>query len=262
MKAITKMVLVLSLAIPLAHADEWSKTYKLTGQPDLKVDSTDAEIRVDTWDQNTIEAKVTTENYKIGENGIRILEHQNGDQVQLEVRFPHEIHFFSIHSYRVQIDIHMPREGKVILSTGDGRVHLAGLKGDMDLRSGDGNLDIESVNGTLRARTGDGNIRAAGRFDQLDLNTSDGRIDVEAQAGSALGHGWNLRTGDGSVSLRVPSDLSADVDIHTGDGHIDLDLPVTVEGKLGSNTVRGKLNGGGSLLAIKTGDGSIRLEKL
>ena len=76
MKAITKMVLVLSLAIPLAHADEWSKTYKLTGQPDLKVDSTDAEIRVDTWDQNTIEAKVTTENYKIGENGIRILEHQ------------------------------------------------------------------------------------------------------------------------------------------------------------------------------------------
>ena len=46
------------------------------------------------------------------------------------------------------------------------------------------------------------------------------------------------------------------------DGHIDLDLPVTVEGKLGSNTVRGKLNGGGSLLAIKTGDGSIRLEKL
>ena len=109
MKPITKVLLVLSLAIPLAHADEWSKTYKLTGQPDLKVDSTDAEIRVDTWDQNTIEAKVTTQNYKIGEGGIRILEHQNGDQVQLEVRFPREVHFFSFHSYHVQIDIHMPR---------------------------------------------------------------------------------------------------------------------------------------------------------
>ena len=56
MKPITKVLLVLSLAIPLAHADEWSKTYKLTGQPDLKVDSTDAEIRVDTTELSADEA--------------------------------------------------------------------------------------------------------------------------------------------------------------------------------------------------------------
>ena len=262
MKTVTKILLALSIATSLAHADEWTKTYTITGTPDLKIESTDAEIRVDTWDQKTIDAKVTTQNYKIGNGGIRILEHQTGDQVAIEVRFPHEIHIFSMHSYRVQIDIHMPREGKLNVATGDGRVHLSGLKGEMELRSGDGGLDIDSVNGTLRARTGDGNIRANGRFDVLDLNTSDGRIDVEAQRGSALGTGWNLRTGDGSVNLRIPQELAADVDIHTGDGHIDLEVPVTVEGKFGSNTVRGKLNGGGSLLAIKTGDGSIRLEKL
>jgi hypothetical protein len=77
-----------------------------------------------------------------------------------------------------------------------------------------------------------------------------------------MGQGWDLRTGDGSVALRIPPELAADVDIHTGDGHIDLEVPVVVEGKLGGNNVRGKMNGGGSLLAIKTGDGSIRLEKL
>jgi hypothetical protein len=59
----------------------------------------------------------------------------------------------------------------------------------------------------------------------------------------------------------VPENLAADVDLHTGDGHIDLDMPVTAAGKIRQGEVRGKLNGGGNLLVIHTGDGSIRLRK-
>ena len=58
-----------------------------------------------------------------------------------------------------------------------------------------------------------------------------------------------------------PPDLAADVDLHTGDGHIDLDMPLTTEGKIRTNEIHGKLNGGGSLLTIHTGDGSIHLRK-
>ena len=64
--------------LPFARADEWSKSYTVTGKPDLRVETADASIRVDTWDQNTIDVRVTTERYKIGEN-IKIIEHQNGD---------------------------------------------------------------------------------------------------------------------------------------------------------------------------------------
>ena len=60
---------------------------------------------------------------------------------------------------------------------------------------------------------------------------------------------------------KLPPDLAADVDLHTGDGHIDLDMPVTTEGKIRTNEIHGKLNGGGSLLTIHTGDGSIHLRK-
>jgi hypothetical protein len=63
------------------------------------------------------------------------------------------------------------------------------------------------------------------------------------------------------VTLEIPENLAADVDLHTGDGHIDLDMPVTTTGKIRQNQVRGKLNGGGNLLVIHTGDGSIRLRK-
>ena len=71
-----------------ARADEWSKTYNLSGKPDLRVETSDANIRVTTWDQNTIEAKVITTRYKIGEDGIRIEEHQNGDSVEIDVHYP------------------------------------------------------------------------------------------------------------------------------------------------------------------------------
>jgi DUF4097 and DUF4098 domain-containing protein YvlB len=131
----------------------------------------------------------------------------------------------------------------------------------MDLHSGDGSEVLEGVDGKLRATTGDGHIRADGRFVALELKTGDGRVEVRAAAGSSLASGWRLETGDGSVTLEVPADFAADVDLHTSDGHIDLEMPVTTEGKLRENEVHGKLNGGGSSLIIRTGDGSIRLRK-
>jgi DUF4097 and DUF4098 domain-containing protein YvlB len=252
-------------ALPAA-ADEWSKTYTLTGQPDLRVDTSDANIHVSTWDQKTIDAKVTTERYKIGDDGIRIEERQTGDMVEINVHFPHShgvtIDWGNHGNRRVDINIHMPREGRVDLRTADGHIDLANFKGEMQLHSGDGSQDLDSVDGKLRATTGDGHIRAHGRFDELDLKTGDGHVDAQAMAGSALAASWRLETGDGSVTLEVPENLGADVDLHTGDGHIDLDLPITTEGKIHEGEVRGKLNGGGNLLLIHTGDGSIRLRKI
>jgi len=258
--ALAIVVLAATFVLP-ASADDWAKTYTISGRPDLRVETSDANIHVTTWDQNTIEARVTTTRYKIGEGGIRIEEHQNGDSVDIELRYPH--HNFNVEwgNRRVDITIQMPREGKVNLRTGDGRIDLANFKGEMDLHSGDGTETLEGVDGKLRASTGDGHIRANGRFDELDLKTGDGHVEVRAASGSSLAAGWRLETGDGNVTLEVPGDLAADVDLHTSDGHIDLDFPVTTEGKLRENEVRGKINGGGNLVTIRTGDGSIHLRK-
>ena len=125
--AVFAFCLISSLA---ARAEEWTKTYSLTGRPDLRIETSDANIRVTTWDQSTIEAKVITTRYKIGEGGIRIEEHQNGNLVELEVRYPH--HAFTVEwgQHKVDIIVQMPREGSVNLRTGDGKIEVASLKGD------------------------------------------------------------------------------------------------------------------------------------
>jgi len=255
------MTIAFAVAVMPARAEEWSKTYNISGKPDLRVETSDANIRVTTWDQNTIEAKVITTRYKIGEGGIRVEERQTGDSVEIDVHYPHHNFNMEWGSHKVDIIIQMPREGKVNLRSGDGKIEVAGLKGDMDLHTGDGSINLDGVDGKLHATTGDGHIQASGRFDELGLKTGDGHVDVRAKNGSSLAAGWRLETGDGSVSLEIPSDLAADVDLHTSDGHIDLDMPVTTGGKIRENEIRGKLNGGGSLLTIRTGDGSIHLRK-
>jgi DUF4097 and DUF4098 domain-containing protein YvlB len=253
-------LLTIMVALP-SHAEQWSKTYNISGRPDLRVETSDANIQVDTWNQKTIEATVISTRYKIGEGGLQIEEHQNGDTVEITVRYPHHGITFDIGNHRVDINIHMPREGKVDLHTGDGKIDVSNFKGEMYLRSGDGSQTIRAVDGNLRANTGDGHINADGRFDELELKTGDGHVEVRASSGSTLAGEWRLETGDGNVTLEIPGDLAADVNLHTGDGHIDLDMPVMAEGKLKQNEIRGKLNGGGKLMTIHTGDGSIHLRK-
>jgi DUF4097 and DUF4098 domain-containing protein YvlB len=258
--ALTLLGVCLALA-PAAHADEWSKTFTISGKPDLRVETADANLQVDTWDQNTIEARVITDREKIGENGIKIIDHQTGDSVELEVRFPHRHFEIQIGMRHVNIEIHMPREGRVSLRTGDGNIRLSNFKGNMEVQSGDGSQDINGVDGVLHSGAGDGHIRVAGRFDGLTIGTGDGRIEARALPGSTAASSWDLHAGDGSIALQLPENFAADLDLHTSDGHITLDMPITVEGRLDKKDIHGKLNGGGSLLTIHTGDGSIRLEK-
>ena len=254
------------LAVVLAHsvaarAEQWSKTYNLSGTPDLRVETSDANIHVDTWDQKNIEATIVSSHYKFGPGGLNVEERQSGDTVEINLHFPHNVVNFNFTSHRVDINIHMPRQGRVKLHTGDGRIELADFKGEMDLSSGDGAEEIHRVDGNLHAGTGDGHITVDGRFDALNLKSGDGRVEARATAGSTLAEEWMLHTGDGSISLELPENLSADLYLRTGDGHIDVNLPMTTEGRIKGSEVHGKLNGGGKLITVHTGDGSINVRK-
>jgi hypothetical protein len=263
MRRFVLFTLLAGLAVvPLARADEWSKTYVVTGAPELRIETSDANLHVDTWDQNMIEARVSTDRYKINGPDLKVYEHQNGNSVEIEVRFPARMINFNFHERKVEVVIHMPREGRLNLKTGDGMIEVSRLKGQMDLQTGDGHQEIRDVDGNLRARSGDGHIEAAGRFDALELNTGDGHIDARAQAGSTVASSWTIRTGDGSVTLRLPETLAANIDLRTSDGSVTADMPVAVEGKLGEKQIHGKINGGGNLITVHTGDGSIHLQKL
>ena len=247
-------------AASAAFADEWHKTFPVSGKPDLRIEVTDGSVSIRSTESSEITARVTTQGWKLSDSEVRITEHQNGNRVEIDVRTPRMNVSFGRHS--VELELLVPRELLAQIHSGDGRISAQDLKGEIHFSSGDGAIEADSVDGILEAKTGDGHIRATGRWDRLDLQTQDGSVEADARAGSRMAGSWRVHTGDGHVTLRLPENFAADLDAHTGDGKITIDFPVTMSGSFGSSEVRGKLNGGGQTLVVHTGDGPIRLQKL
>lgn len=259
-RTIATAIALLALISISAQAEEWRKTYTTSGKPNLRLETNDAGIEVRGSDGNQVEVVVTTKGYKIGANDVRITEHQTGDSIEVNVDRPHRV-CFGICTQNIEIAVRVPRTSDLRLHSGDGHIKVTDVKGNSELDTSDGSVTVEGADGTLVSDTHDGRIRATGRFDRLDLHSGDGSIEAEATAGSKMNSSWSVRTGDGHIQLRLPSDFAADLDARTGDGHVNVDLPVTVSGDLRQNSVHGKMNGGGQMLEVRSGDGDVRIEK-
>src|ERR1700738_1437087 len=281
---LTRFTLLAAMAVlvhgfaPRANGEEWSKTFAISGRPQLHVSADDASLRVVTSETKQIEMRVEYTGYKL-DRDLRVDGRQDGDRVELIVRSNTHFNLFNHGPRSIHVEIHMPKNADVQLQTGDGSVEasslagkvevmngdghtpLSGIQGDIHLKTGDGHIEGRDLDGSLDASTGDGSLNISGRFDSLNLKTGDGSINAQARAGSKIVSGWTVHTGDGSIDLVVPSDLQANIDARTNDGHISLGIPVTVEGSFNTSQIRGKMNGGGNTLSIQTGDGAIRLSK-
>lgn len=264
MRTRTCCALVLLIAGAVAvQAEEWNKSYKVSGKPEVRVQSDDGSIRVVAGSAGEVRATVSTCGWKISPDEVKIEEQQKENRIEITVRVPSGPHILVFGCRSVRVELTVPTQADLDLHSKDGRISVDGVKGNENLSSGDGRIEALGMDGALRADTGDGRVTVDGRFDVLNLHTGDGHIDAAARPGSKMAGSWSLRTSDGSVSLRLPEDIAADLDAHTGDGRITSDFPVTVSGSSAtdSHSVRGHLNGGGPVLEIRTGDGGIRVTR-
>ncbi len=260
-----RKILIVSLLFltyaALAFADDWNKTFPVTAKPDFRLVTDDANLNIVSSDAKQIRVTVTTRGWKIPDD-VKVVERQEGDHVNVEVRMTHKDHVSWGFNRSIRVDVSVPRETNLDLRTGDGNVGVDAVKGAAHIQTGDGNVDLNGLDGSLNAGTGDGNLKVHGRFDELTLRTGDGNMSIYVEPGSKPTSSWAMRTGDGNLDLHLPDGFSADVDAHTGDGRITSDLPISTSGQLRENELRGKLNSGGNTLELRSEDGTIRLSRM
>ena len=276
--AIPGAFLLTMMLISQAHAEEYVKSYTVTGPATVRIKVDDSSVHVVTSDTNQVEFRVTSQGFSAIEIGskLHIDSQQNGNDVELTVRLAsHFVIGFS--NRRLTTEVRMPKNADLQIDTSDGRVELSDLNGNISVHTSDGDITGDALTGTIKLHsadgkisaaridgkcdisTSDGSIHAAGRFDSLDLKSSDGAVTARVEPGSKLASMWSITTKDGRVDVEIPKDLQANLDASTGDGHITLGLPVSIQGDIGKKEVHGAINGGGPTLFIHTGDGSIRL---
>src|SRR5579863_8142626 len=184
MRKLLQMAALLAVLSSVALADEWSKKFPVSGRPDLRVSTGDGSIRVRAWDRKEIEARVITVGWKIASDEVRVIDHQTGDRIELDVRAPNTL--LSLGRRSISVELQVPRDLLSDLRTGNGSISLDSVGGETHLSTGDGSINAEGLDGKLDARTGDGSMHVRGRFDLLQLQTGDGSIYAEVENGSKM----------------------------------------------------------------------------
>ena len=261
------------------------KRFTLTGTADVRLTTFDGAIQIQSWDKPDVLVEIEKRGAtREAVDALKVTAEQHGDVIEVEVKGPSRESFSGIGFHRsasAKLIVSLPRRSDVRGKSGDGSIRIERVNGRIELRTGDGGIRATDVAGDLTLNTSDGTITVAGAEGRLDLDTGDGGVNVtgkltsvrlhtgdgsivyRAEPGSTMEDNWEITTGDGGVSLFLPRDFDADLDVHTGDGTIRNELQVAPEtgGEVNRRTIRAKLNEGGKLLRVRTGDGSVRLRE-
>src|ERR1017187_4040963 len=162
--------------------------------------------------------------------------------------------------------------------TGGGSVSAGSCEGALNFRSGGGGIEVTEGSGSLSGATGGGSVSVrrfqgpahvtsgggGGTSEAVGgaVNASTGGGSISAVLPSELGDAVNLSTGGGGISVTVPGTAAFNLDAKTSGGTVSTDLPVTVVGKVEHGRLQGPVNGGGKLVQLRSGGGSIHLKKL
>ncbi len=150
---------------------------------------------------------------------------------------------------------------EIRLESVSGSVWLEGARGRIVLESVHGNLTGTDLSGEVHAETTNGSVRVRdAALQTLEARSVNGDLLWE---GTALANGrYLLDTHNGSVRLRLPTTINAEVTATTWRGNLRSDFPVrTTPGGLG-RPIRFTLGSGGpTRIDITTFQGEITLER-
>lgn len=176
--------------------------------------------------------------------------------------------------------------GTVNAETGGGGIQVEGSGGSITVRTSGGGIDIEDAGGPVLAKTSGGGIRLDGAAGPVDVRTSGGGINLSDIHGSidafTAGGGivaelvtsdpgvdthCTLETAGGGITIRLPADLKATVDAELRLSgarrkyEITSDFDLDIDDSSRRIVARGKLNGGGDLIRLRTTNGDIKIQK-
>ena len=155
----------------------------------------------------------------------------------------------------ISYEIEVPADTRLRSNTGLGDLHVEGLHGTVTADTGAGKVTISGVRGDVHANTGMGDVVIREVTGTLRAESVAGNVSAEGEPGGT----WRLITRLGDVRVHLLGGAGLDLHVETGLGEILTKFPFKVEGAI-SHQLHGKVRGGGHLVELKSGTGSIHIE--
>lgn len=162
---------------------------------------------------------------------------------------------------RATVNLRVPRECPVEVTTASAPVVAAGLNSRTRIRSASGEVTLDHVSGEAEVNTASGDASVRNPGGTLGFNSATGQLAVaggrlaELRAKTASGHVLvdtdlapsarvRVNTVSGEVALRVPSESSATVELRAVTGKVDSDFGLDRRTAPARNSLSGKIGVG------------------
>ncbi len=246
-----------------------SNSIAVQGASRVRVETFDGPVTIHAWDKPEV---MYTAIKRAGDDremkGIKVQAAAAGSEIVVRAEFDKSFaqdyverggRVVSFNSgASVEFDVYVPRNSTLFVSSGDGRLRVEGVSGELELRTGDGSIDVAESRGRLVAQTGDGRIRLDNFDGEASARTGDGRITLDGRFSKL-----SARTGDGTISLSIAeganATLETDAESVANDG-----VAVAVDGAADGadkRVRRWRIGGGGELYTLHTGGGQVILRR-
>jgi DUF4097 and DUF4098 domain-containing protein YvlB len=227
--------------------DRESKSFAVSGTPTVTVGTFDGAVVVRAWDKpEVMYTAIKRANSNEDLKKLTVETSQQGAAISIVAKSSDE-------DGSTALEIYVPRNANLHLSSEDGRLTVQGVSGELVARTGDGAIEIEGGNGRLQANTSDGRIRVADFRGDVDARTGDGTITLEGNFTSI-----QAQTGDGSIVLGVPAASNFIIETNA-DEVVNEGLTVAEETAPSARLKRLKVGNGGVVFKLNTGEGHVIL---
>jgi putative adhesin len=292
-------VLFLSTVAFASEDGRFERTLKVTGVPQVEVQTGSGNIDVRSGDNTSIKVIGhihSNHGWFSGSNQaekVRRIEQnppieQTGNIVHIGRFTDSELR----RNISIDYEIWLPRESNLKANSGSGDVNVENLKsmltvstgsgnvkvnhneGDVHANTGSGDVVLDGIGGNVNGETGSGNVTLAMNGNgTARLGTGSGDISAKGVRGGLRAHtgsgnvtadgdvtsDWQVETGSGDVRVSFPQNAKFELNAETGSGDLNIGREVLMSGNLNKHHVRGKVNGGGPLVQLQTSSGNIDL---
>lgn len=252
-----------------AQQDRFQRIFTVSPGATVSIENYKGTIHVTATDSN----QVTVDVHKIFEgsssdrkwwmDNLKINFTNSPDRVRVKVEYPSMTCVFCWQSWEsaVELEVKVPRQVNLDLDGYKPDIKVAGIRGDLFVKSYKAPMLIESTTGSIRIDTYKDMLRLRDVSITHDLSVKSYKADVEIDA-RALGQSARVESYKGDIILRVPADSGMDLDYDGGRrASFHSDFALASNSGYSSGRVRSTINKGGTRVSLQTEKGTVELRK-
>ena len=227
------------------------KSFNISPGKNLYVDINSGDVKITNWDKAEVYVKILG-----NENGMEKMDFTlvgNEEEVKVTGKKKSSVSsWFS--SMDIEVEIKVPSEFNLKVSTSGGDIKCGGIKGMANLNTSGGDVWADKFSGSLIASTSGGDIFLFCRDAEINAETSGGDIRLEYEGENK---GIDISTSGGDIEIKLAGEFKADMELSTSGGDVSCSLNMSNVKKSSGSRLIGELNGGGEKLSAHTSGGDI-----